>query len=154
MSKRSILSLTIIVLSLFICCGASSGNCNGNNSNFGNIGPSTGEVVGAAVAVGAVVAVTAVVLVKVDHSHHTIKGCVFSGANGLELRTDDNKTYALSGTTADLAPGNTVRLHGNRQKPPKGTSGDSSFIVQKMQKNYGPCQALAAAPSAPATPTH
>jgi hypothetical protein len=95
--------------------------------------------------------VIAVVLVEVNHSHHNLKGCVFNGSNGLELRTDDNKTYALSGTTNDIAPGNTLRLHGDHKKLPKGASADPEFIVQKMQKNYGPCQALAAPQSASAS---
>jgi hypothetical protein len=129
-----------LALMLLICGGATSGSCNTSNER---IGPSEGEVVGVAVAAVAVVAVTAVVLVEVSHSHHTLKGCVFSGSNGLELRTDDNKTYALSGTTADVAAGNTVRLHGDRKKLPKGTTADPEFVIQKMQKNYGPCQALA-----------
>jgi hypothetical protein len=135
-------------LSLLICCGAASGGCNTSNEQ---IGPSKGEVVGVAVAAVAVVAVTAVVLVEISHSHHTLKGCVVGSANGLELRTADNKTYALSGTIADIAPGNNVRLHGDKQKHDKNSPADQVFVVQKMQKNYGPCQALATAPPAPAT---
>jgi hypothetical protein len=45
----------------------------------------------------AVIIVGAVVLVEVDHSHHPLEGCVLSGERGLELRTDDQKSYALSG---------------------------------------------------------
>jgi hypothetical protein len=146
MSSRLGTSL-VLALSLVVCCGATNGGCNPSNEQ---IGPSKGEVVGVAVAAVAVVAVTAVVLVEVSHSHHTLKGCVFSGANGLELRTDDNKIFTLSGTTNDIAPGNTVRLHGNRSKPPKGTVADPEFIIQKMQKNYGPCQALASPQPPPA----
>jgi hypothetical protein len=137
-----------LALSTLLCCGATSGSCNTSNDQ---IGPSKGEVVGVAVAAVAVVAVAAVVLVEVSHSHHTLKGCVFNGANGLELRTDDNKTYTLSGTTGNIAPGNTVRLHGDRKKAPKGTISDPEFFIQKMEKNYGPCQALALPPS-PAAP--
>jgi hypothetical protein len=134
------IAVITLALSFIVCCGATSGSCNTSNER---IGPSEGEVVGVAVAAVAVVAVTAVVLVEVSHSHHTVKGCVFSGSNGLELRTDDNKIYALGGTTADIAAGNTVRLHGNHQKHDKNAPDDQAFLVQKMQKNYGPCQALA-----------
>lgn len=145
MSSRLGTTLTI-ALSLLVCCGATTGSCNTSNEQ---IGPSEGEVVGVAVAAVAVVAVTAVVLVEVHHSHHTLKGCIFNGSNGLELRTDDNKSYALAGTTDNIAPGDTVRLHGNHQKPPKGAIADPEFVVQKMQKNYGPCQALASTKPAP-----
>jgi hypothetical protein len=137
-----------LALSLLLCCGATSGSCNTSNEH---IGPSTGEVVGVGIAAVAVVAAVIIIPVEINKSHHTLKGCVYSTPAGLELRTTDNKTYALSGTTTDLAPGNTVRLHGNRQKQNKSTPGDQVFLVQKMQKNYGPCQALAQ--SVPPNPT-
>lgn len=131
---------TILALTLIICCGATSGSCNTSNDS---IGPSKGEVIGAAVGIGAVVAAAIIIPVEISKSHHTLKGCIFSTPAGLELRTVDNKTYALSGTTAGLAPGSTLRVHGDRQKHDKNASGDQVFVVQKMQKNYGPCQALA-----------
>jgi hypothetical protein len=141
MSKRPTTVLAL-ALSLLVCCGASSGSCNSSNSNFGNIGPSTGEVVGATVGAVAVVAAVIIIPVEINKSHHTLKGCIYSTPAGLELRTTENKTFVLSGTTADIAPGNTLRLHGNHQKRDKSATGDQVFLVQKMQKNYGPCQAL------------
>ena len=138
-------------LTLVICCGATSGGCNTSGDNF-SIGPSTGEVVGVAIAAVAVVAAVIIIPIEINKSHHTLKGCVLSAPAGLELRTTDNKTYALAGTTADIAPGNTVRLHGNRQKQDKNATGDQVFLIQKMQKNYGPCQALASAAPAPSQP--
>ena len=137
-----------LILSLLVCCGATSGTCNSGSND--QIGPSKGEVVGAAVGAVAVVAVVAVILVEVNHSHHSLKGCISSTPNGLELRTTENQTYALSGTTADIAPGSTVRVHGGREKHDKNATGDQVFLVQKMQKNYGPCQALT--PAQPAAP--
>jgi hypothetical protein len=133
----------LLAISLLVCCGATSGSCNNsNNSNF-SIGPSKGEVIGVAVGAVAIVAAVIIIPVEINKSHHTLKGCVLSTPAGLELRTDDNKTYTLSGTTADISPGNTVRLHGDRRKTPKGAAADPEFVIQKMQKNYGPCQALA-----------
>ncbi|HZQ42846.1 MAG TPA: hypothetical protein VFA99_06315 [Acidobacteriaceae bacterium] len=129
-----------LILSLLVCCGATSGSCNSSNDS---IGPSKGEVIGAVAAVAGVVVVTVVAVHEVKKSHHTLQGCVFNTPSGLELRTTDSKTYALSGTTADIAPGNTLRLHGDREKRDKNATGDQVFFVQKMQKNYGPCQALA-----------
>lgn len=142
-----------LILSLLICCGATSGSCNNNNGGLGDIGPSKGEVIGVGIAAVAVVAVAIIVPVEISKSHHTLQGCVFTTPSGLELRTTDSRTYALSGTTADIAPGNTLRLHGNRQKHDKDATGDQVFLVQKMQKNYGPCQALAQTTPAPPPPT-
>jgi hypothetical protein len=137
-------------LSLLLCCGATSGGCDTSNER---IGPSNGQVVGVGIAAVAVVAAVIIIPIEINKSHHTLKGCVFSTPAGLELRTTDNKTYALSGSATDVAPGNTLRLHGNRQKPDTSAAGDQVFFVQKMQKNYGPCQALAqAAPPASGSP--
>jgi hypothetical protein len=139
--RRPVATLTL-ALSLLLCCGASSGSCNSSNDNF-SVGPTKGQVIGATVGAAAVVAAAIIIPVEISKSHHTLKGCIFSTPAGLELRTADNKTFALSGTTADIAPGSTVRIHGNRQKHEKNAPGDQVFIIQKMQKNYGPCQALA-----------
>jgi hypothetical protein len=131
-----------LALTLLLCCGATSGSCNSSDDNF-SVGPSKGQVIGATVGAAAVIAAAIIVPVEISKSHHTLKGCIFSTPAGLQLRTTDNKTYALAGTTADLSPGSTVRMHGNRQKHDKNAPGDQLFLVQKMQKNYGPCQALA-----------
>lgn len=144
MRHRSLNALTL-TLSALLCCGADSSSCNTSQER---IGPSGAEV-GAAIAGVAVVIVGAVVLVEVNHSHHTLKGCVLSGPTGLELRTDDQKTYALSGTTANLKAGDQVRLHGSRVKHSKAIPGDPAFLVETMKKDYGPCKALAT----PAPPT-
>ncbi len=144
-----------LILSLLVCCGATGGSCNNSNDNF-SIGPSKGEVIGLTVGAVAIVAAVIIIPVEVSKSHHTLKGCVLSTPSGLELRTIE-KTYSLSGTTADLAPGSIVRVHGDRQKHDKAATGDQVFLVQRMQKNYGPCQALAqtAAPTAaPPSATH
>jgi hypothetical protein len=125
---------------LFVCCGATSGSCNTSNER---IGPSEGEVVGVAVGAAAVVAAVIIIPIEINKHNHTLKGCVLNTPDGLELHTTENKTYSLAGTTADIAPGNTLRLHGKHEKHEKNTPGSQVFLVQKMQKNYGPCQALA-----------
>jgi hypothetical protein len=145
---RPATALTLALI-LIVCCGATSGSCNTSNDNF-SIGPSKGQVIGVTVAAVAVVAAAIIIPVEVSKSHHTLKGCILSTPSGLELHTTDNKTYALSGATADLSPGSTVRIHGDRQKHDKNTTGDQLFIVQKMQKNFGPCQVFAPAKPAPA----
>ncbi|HEY4008950.1 MAG TPA: hypothetical protein VGM11_02280 [Acidobacteriaceae bacterium] len=144
--KPRLINVLTLVLTPVVLCAATNGSCNTSNER---VGPSTGEVVGVGVAAVAVVAAVIIIPIEVNKSHHTLKGCVLSTPAGLELRTTDNKTFALSGTTTDIAAGNTLRLHGNHQKHSKDTAGDQVFLVQKMQKNYGPCQALAQ----PAPPT-
>jgi hypothetical protein len=144
--RRPATAITL-ALTLLVCCGATNGGCNTSNEQ---IGPSEGKVVGVAVAAVAVVAAAIIIPIEVSKSHHTVKGCIFNTPTGLELRTDDNKTYALSGATTGLAPGSTIRLHGNKQKQDKNATGDQVFVIQKMQKNYGPCQALASPQSAAA----
>jgi len=50
------------------------------------------EAAGIAIAAGAVIGTIA--LVEVHKSHHSIKGCVSTGSNGLDLRDEkDMKTY-------------------------------------------------------------
>ena len=107
-----------------------------------NIGPSKGEIVGAAVGVGAAVAV--VVLLEVNHSHHTLKGCVVSNATGLELRTSDSRLYQLDGDVSKIHVGDKVKIHGSRIKREKNATGDQVFKVEALNKAYGPCDATPA----------
>lgn len=117
--------------------------CSGSTApagcSAGSIGPSNGEVIGAAVGIGAVIAVAIIVPVEISHSHHTLTGCVFTGPNGLELRTSDTKTYALEGDAARIKVGDRVNLHGSKAKKTKDTTGDQVFRVQKLNRVYGSC---------------
>lgn len=135
--RRAGTVVAMAVVSL-ICCGAAAPTtCNTSNDHFG---PSGAEVAGVAVGVGGGI-VAAVVLVEVHHSHHTLKGCVFSSPNGLELQTqNDKKTYTLAGETASIKAGDMVRFHGSRVKKIKDSSGDQTFTVEKISKDYGPCK--------------
>jgi hypothetical protein len=117
----------------------------------------TGAEVGAVAAVAGVVVAT-VVLVSVEKNHHNIKGCVFAGQDGLELRDDkDKETYRLLGATASTQSGDIVRLHGAKEKAAKGSSADPSFVVEKVTRTYGPCTVLpptvASAAGTPAGPS-
>ena len=100
----------------------------------------TGAEVGAIAAVAGVVIGT-VVLVEVHKSSHTIKGCVTAGPNGLQLRDKDMKTYNLLGATASTKVGDIVQLHGSKEKEKKGSTDDPRFVVEKVNKHYGPCSA-------------
>jgi hypothetical protein len=131
-------------VAVLLCSGATAPAGCGSNGSSGSIGPSNGEVVGAAVGIGAAIAVVVVVLVEVDHSHHSVSGCVVTGLNGLQLETSDSKSYALAGDAASVRVGDRVKLHGSRVRKTKESSGDQVFKVASINRDYGPCKANAA----------
>jgi hypothetical protein len=134
-------------LTVFLCSGATSPT----SCPSGNIGggPSSGEVIGAAVGGVAVVLVGVVVAVELSKGHHTLNGCVIAGPNGLELVTTDSKRYALQGDAASIKVGDRVKIHGSRIKKTKDTQGDQIYRVEKLNKDYGPCPAALAGHPAP-----
>ena len=69
----------------------------------------------------AAVAVVVVVAVLVTH-HKTqrITGCVNTGPNGMSLTDEkDNRSYALSGSSAGVKPGDRMTLEGKRKQADK-----------------------------------
>lgn len=101
---------------------------------------------GVAVGIGAAIAI--VTLVAVNHSHHTLKGCVLAGPNGLRLKTSDTKIYSIEGDAAGIKVGDNVKVHGSKIKKAKDADGEQVFKVEKISKDYGPCKfGLAQAPS-------
>jgi hypothetical protein len=141
--------IAFAALSSFLLCGASSTQgCN--DSNF-TIGPTKGQIIGAAVGVGAVITVGTIVIVEVHKSHHRIKGCVTVGPDGVLVHNDgDQKIYALTGITANVKVGDIVKVNGNKNKKQKDSAGDEDFMVTRINKDYGPCKAALAAPPASA----
>jgi hypothetical protein len=118
---------------LLVCGGISFSGCTRT------------QEVGSVVGLAAIVAGTTVVLVEVEKSHHTLKGCVTGGRNSFELTTQgDDKIYALSGATAGLRVGDVVKVHGSKHKARKGGSGPRDFVVEKINRDYGPCNAAPA----------
>ena len=77
---------------------------------------------------------------------HTAKGCVANGPNGLELQMQDNKTYLLLGNAIDIKPGQRVKLTGSKKKKLAGLSEMPSFVVEKLNKDYGACSTQTAQP--------
>jgi hypothetical protein len=153
--RRGIICL--VALFSFLLCGATSPNGCTSSSSQQSIGPSNGEIIGAAVGIVAVVVVGTVVLVEVNKSHHNLKGCVTAGPDGLTLHTEGNgKTYALTGVPANVKVGDVIKVHGSKSKGQKDSAGDQDFAVEKMSRDYGPCKALLAPPAgtAAATPAH
>lgn len=124
-------------LAVFLCCGATSPTgCQ--NSNPGTIGPSAGEVIGAAVGVGAGIAV--VTVLAVEHSRHTLTGCALAGPNGILLKTGST-LYAIQGDANGVKAGEKVKVHGSRARKTTDPSGNRVFVVEEVRKDYGPCQA-------------
>lgn len=118
-----------------LCAGAASGQ----SGSFGNIGPSGGEVAGAAIGIGAAIAVAIILPIEISRSHHILTGCVASSANGLNLQTSDGKTYALEGDSATIKAGHKVKVHGSRIKKFKENAGPGVFRIEKLNRDYGPC---------------
>jgi hypothetical protein len=103
-------------------------------------------------AIAAVLVVTTVAVTKAaENSHHTLQGCVFSDANGLKLRTSDAKVYTLEGEVTTIKVGDRVKFHGSKLKKTKDSTGDLVFVVEKLNKDYGPCPVNA---TTSATPAH
>jgi hypothetical protein len=101
------------------------------------------------VGIVAVAVVGTVVLVEVHKAHHTMKGCVTSGPDGFELTSDgDRKLYTLTGATAAVKAGDIVRVHGSKEKVEKNSSVPRDFMVEKINRDYGPCGAAPLPPPA------
>ena len=95
----------------------------------------------AAVVAGVTVGIT----LAVQSSHHTLQGCAFTGPNGPELRTADSRVFSLEGAPEAIKVGDRLKLHGSKLKKTKNSTGDQVFVVEKLNKDYGPCPAAAAA---------
>jgi hypothetical protein len=93
--RRGIAAIT--TFALVLSSGASSISDGQQSSSC--IGVCNSTIVGVAVGISAAVA-TVAIIIAVNHHHHILKGCVFSGSNGPELRTSDAKTFALEGDAA------------------------------------------------------
>jgi hypothetical protein len=97
------------------------------------------EIVAGIAAVGAAIVVVAIVLV-VHYKPATVKGCVATGPNGLELmNSSDNRTYDLAGVTSDIKPGEMVKVKGKKKSGKGGAP--STFTVKELGQDYGACPA-------------
>lgn len=104
---------------------------------------SDAPVIGAAVGIAAIATVG--IVLAVNHSHHTLTGCVASGPTGPEIQVSGSKTYSLEGDPSVIKIGDKVKLHGSRVKGKGAGKPDEVFRVEKLTKNYGPCHGSASA---------
>ena len=139
-------AISMICLTSLCFCGAT--NPQGCQTQNLNVGPSKGKVAAVLVGTAAVVAIGTVVLVEVHKSHHTVKGCVSAGPGGVVVTTlnEKPKTFLLEGDVANVKVGDLVQFHGNKIKRTRDSSGYQTFEVQKIRKDFGPCNVLPSAP--------
>lgn len=92
-------------------------------------------LIGIAVAAVAVVVIVAVLATR--HKSQKITGCISSGANGMSVTDEkDNRSYALSGSTAGVKAGDRVTLEGKR----KATGKVVTFEAHRVTKDFGACR--------------
>lgn len=99
------------------------------------------EIAAGILAVAATIVVVGVVLV-VHYKPATVKGCVVSGRNGLELTNDSDKlTYELTGATSGIKPGEVIMVKGKKKRGKDTAS--RTFTVKGLSKDYGVCPGAA-----------
>ncbi len=97
-----------------------------------------GAIIGGIAGIGAAIAI--VTVVSISHARHTISGCVSMGANGLALQTSDKQIYLLQGIATGVTAGDRVKVHGSKVKSASCAANTKTFVVEKLQKDYGACR--------------
>jgi hypothetical protein len=93
-------------------------------------------IVGVAAAVVVVVAVVAIHYSK----KRAIAGCVSSAGSGMNVTDEkDKQTYALSGNTTGIKPGDRMKLQGKKVKS-KGADKTLVWEAKAVAKDFGVCQ--------------
>jgi hypothetical protein len=85
------------------------------------------------------------VVVAVATAHHrrkkiVITGCVMAGESGMTVTDEeDRNTYALSGNTAGIKPGDRVQLLGKKVKQ-KGAGKSLVWDAKEVTNDFGVCR--------------
>jgi len=140
----------VLVVAMFANClgqdGAAELRRNDQSVQFGGNGKTTLVVVGL---IGAVAVIGVGVFAAIQH-HHTVKGCVSDNPDGLQLRTEDGKTFVLLGATTKIRGDEKIKVTGTKKKKIDGVTDQPSFVVEKLNKVYGSCTvAPTVAPTVP-----
>lgn len=101
---------------------------------------SQGQAVGIVVIFAAVVAAVTVAIYYTIRRPPSITGCAIAAATSLTLQNEaDQQTFNLTGDIAAIKPGNRIRVKGKKKN--KDASGNRTFLVDKLSKDFGPCKA-------------
>jgi hypothetical protein len=122
----------IIALSVALSTGAAAQTSQTGNLDF------TKDKWLIGLGAAAVVIVTVVLIHR--SKNRTITGCVSSGENGIRVKDDkDKRSYALTGNTVGIKPGDRMTLQGKKIKP-KDADNTLVWETKKMNKDFGVCQ--------------
>ena len=84
--------------------------------------------------------IVTVVIIHKSSSKRTITGCVNAGEQGMTVIDDKDKhSYALSGNTTGIKPGNRVTLQGKKIQT-KDTGKILVWETKQKTKDFGVCQ--------------
>lgn len=107
----------------------------------GPIGPNpSGAIIGAIVGVTAALVVVTVVVIHETTKKRAITGCVALVGNAITLNDErDKQTYALSGDTTSIKPGDRMKLRGRKVKSKQA---DKTIVweMRNVAKDFGACQ--------------
>jgi len=104
---------------------------------------SNGTIAGVIVGVLAAVVIVAYVVIHESSKKRSITGCVIPGASGMSVTDEkDKRSYALSGNTGDINPGDRVTLQGKKIKP-KDAGKPVVWETKTLSKDFGSCQSPA-----------
>jgi len=96
-------------------------------------------VIGIVVVTAAIVVLTTVLILHYKSKKTAITGCVISGDNGMTVTDEkDRRTYALSGNTTGIKPGDRMRLQGKAVKP-KSPEKTLVWEAKEVTKDFGVC---------------
>ena len=100
---------------------------------------SNGTIAGVIVGVVAAVVIVAYVVIHESSKKRSITGCVIPAENGMSVTDEkDKRSYALSGNTGDIKPGDRMTLQGKRIKPKAGKP--LVWETRTISKDFGVCQ--------------
>jgi hypothetical protein len=104
---------------------------------------SNGTIAGVIVGVLAAVVIVAYGVIHESSQKRSITGCVIPGASGMSVTDEEDKrSYALSGNTRDIKPGDRVTLQGKKIKP-KDAGKLVVWETKTISKDFGSCQSPA-----------
>jgi hypothetical protein len=94
----------------------------------------------AGVVVAAAVVVVAVIVIVHYSKKRTVTGCISAGPNGITVTDEkDRQTYALSGNTVGITPGDRMKLHGKKIRL-KGHDKTLVWEAGTVAKDFGVCR--------------